>query len=145
MTDLARGEREGSAVHRSLIPELGAPSAAREALDGLRGSVDDDLLERCRLVVTELVSNSVRHAGLDRGQRIDLEVLRYPRFLRIEVADEGCGFSLPAWSMDTIPPGGGWGLSLVDRLADRWGMDFGHGTMAWSEFDRHLTIGPSGT
>jgi anti-sigma regulatory factor (Ser/Thr protein kinase) len=141
MTDLARGEREGSAVHRSLIPELGAPCAAREALEDLRGSVDDDLLERCRIVVTELVSNSVRHAGLDRGQRIDMDVLRFPGFVRIEVADEGCGFSLAAWSMDTVQPGGGWGLSLVDRLADRWGMDFGHGTMVWSEFDGNQAAG----
>ncbi len=135
MTDSARGEREGSAVHGSFVPDLEAPSAARGALEGLRGSIDEDLLERCRLVVTELVSNSVRHAGLDLGQRIDVEVLWLPRFLRIEVADEGCGFSLSAWSMDSVPPGGGWGLSLVDRLADRWGMDFGHGTMVWSEFD----------
>jgi anti-sigma regulatory factor (Ser/Thr protein kinase) len=144
MTDLARGKREGSAVHRSFIPELWAPSAAREALEDLRGSVDDDVLERCRLVVTELVSNSVRHAGLDLGQRIDLDVLRFPRFLRMEVADEGCGFSLEAWSTEAIQPGGGWGLSLVDRLADRWGMDSGHGTIVWSEFDGNLTIGPSG-
>jgi signal transduction histidine kinase len=144
MTILARGEREGSAVHRSFIPDLEAPFAARGALDGLRGSVGDDVLERCQLVVSELVSNSVRHAGLGVDQRIGLEVLRFPRLLRIEVADEGCGFSLPAWSMDTVQPGGGWGLSLVDQLADRWGMDFGHGTMVWSEFDGNLTIGPSG-
>ena len=54
--------------------------------------MDDALLERCQLVTTELLTNSVRHAGLGPDQQIDLEVQVLPGVLRIEVTDPGPGF-----------------------------------------------------
>jgi hypothetical protein len=32
---------------------------------------------------------------------------------------------------------GGWGLWLVDQLADRWGVGHSHSTRVWLEFNRH--------
>ena len=72
-------------VHRSLAPELGAAAAARRALDGFRGELEEDVIERSALVVTEVVTNSVTHAGLTAAQQIDLNIQVSPGYLRIEL------------------------------------------------------------
>jgi anti-sigma regulatory factor (Ser/Thr protein kinase) len=122
---------------QALVPDPTAPVAARRALEGLSGHLEDDVLERSALVISEVVTNSVRHAGLTAAQRIDIEIALLPERLRIEVTDGGGGFQPPATftpNRDGRP--GGWGLALVDQLADRWGTDFSHGTGIWCEFDR---------
>jgi anti-sigma regulatory factor (Ser/Thr protein kinase) len=124
-------------IRRSFEPDTAAPGAARRELECLRSRVGDELLERCQLVTTELLTNSVRHAGLDRDQEIDMEVRVLPGVVRIEVTDPGRGFDQAAVKIPE--PGraaaGGWGLWLVNELADRWGVEFGRTTRVWSEFD----------
>jgi anti-sigma regulatory factor (Ser/Thr protein kinase) len=53
----------------------------------------------------------------------------------VEVTDRGKGFD-----PELVPPPrrsgiGGWGLYLVDRLADRWGVDGDRATRVWFEID----------
>jgi anti-sigma regulatory factor (Ser/Thr protein kinase) len=124
-------------IRRSFEPDTGAPAAARRELERLRSQVGDALLERCQLVATELLTNSVRHAGLERDQEIDMEVRVLPGVLRVEVTDPGRGFDRAAVRIPEPgrPAVGGWGLWLVKELADRWGVEFGHSTRVWSEFD----------
>jgi len=57
-----------------MAPDLTAPAQARKAITGLRGHVDGDVLSDTVLLVSELVSNSVRHAGLSSADSITLEV-----------------------------------------------------------------------
>ena len=125
---------------RSFRPELGAAAEARRALEGLSAQVDDDLLDRSRLAVTEVVTNSIKHARLTPTQEIDVQVALLAALLRIEVTDDGVGFHPPPTSPHPgSPAGGGWGLWLLDQLTDRWGVDCSHSTRVWLEFDR----GPS--
>ena len=42
-----------------------AAAAARHALDGLAGELSDGRMRDVRLLVSELVTNAVRHANLD--------------------------------------------------------------------------------
>ena len=80
-------------ARRSLAPDLDAAAAARRALDGFRGQLEENVIERSALVVTEVVTNSVTHAGLTAAQPIDLNIQAFPGCLRIEVTDEGtCSF-----------------------------------------------------
>lgn len=65
------------------------------------------------LVVSELVTNSVRHGSSDG---IDVKVSAGNGRIRVEVSDNGPGFAADA------PRGEGLGLAIVERLADRWGM-----------------------
>ena len=122
-------------LRRSLAPDMDAPGAARRALEGFRGPLADDVIERSALVVTEVVTNSVTHAGLTAAQPIDLNIQVSPRCLRIEVTDEGTrGFDLVV----TPPVAGqnsGRGFWMVDQLTDRWGVDFSRSTRVWCEFD----------
>ena len=88
-----------------------------------------------RLLVSELVTNSVRHAGLGEGSRISLHIESRPEVVRVEVTDPGSGF-VPDMRAITIAQESGWGLYLVDELADRWGVDAVGGTHVWFEIDR---------
>jgi anti-sigma regulatory factor (Ser/Thr protein kinase) len=117
---------------RSFAPDLSAPAAARRALQRLSGYVDDDLVERGRLVVTELVTNSVRHAGLTAAQ-IDLLVSARRDLLRLEVIDDGAGFDPAATRPEPARADGGWGLGIVAQLTDRWEVDLGDSTRVWCE------------
>ena len=122
-------------MHCSFPADLSAPGAARRALEAMNGAADQTLIERGSLAVTEIVTNSVLHAGLAPSQQIELHVSLLPELLRIEVSDEGKGFiSKPVASKPDHAPGG-WGLWVVDQLTDRWGVDCSHSTRVWLEFD----------
>jgi anti-sigma regulatory factor (Ser/Thr protein kinase) len=122
-------------VRRSLAPDLHAPAAARRALDGVGGQLDEDVIERSALVVTEVVTNSVTHAGLTAAQPIDLNIQLSPGCLRLDVTDEGTRSFDPV----ATPPGAGQdsgrGLWMIDQLSDRWGVAFTRSTHVWCEFD----------
>jgi anti-sigma regulatory factor (Ser/Thr protein kinase) len=119
----------------SLVPDDSAPTRARRALTEFAGELDPEVRERTALVVSELVTNSYKHAGLGESQRIDVEVSVRSEFVRMEVTDPGSGFDIVALRPGTLDGSGGWGLWLIDQMADRWGVDFSHSTCVWCEFD----------
>ena len=122
-------------VRRSFAPDLDAPAAARRTLDGFRGQLGEDVIERSALVVTEFVTNSVTHAGLTAAQPIDLSIQVVPGCLRIEVTDEGAAGFDPVATLPNPGQNSGRGLWMVDQLTDRWGVDFTRSTRVWCEFD----------
>ena len=110
-----------------------APSKARRALGRLRGDLDPPLMETMRLLVTELVSNSVKHA---KAEAVSLRVLVGRQAVLVEVTDHGPGFQhRPRRRNDARDSG--WGLFLVERLAHRWGVgNDGPATRVWFELRR---------
>ena len=123
-------------IRRALVPDASAAVAARRALDGLGPGLQEDVCERSALALTEVVTNSVRHAGLRPDQRIDLKIAVLPDTLHIDVTDDGEGFEwVPSKPATREGRSGGWGLWLVDQLTDRWGIDVRHSTRVWCEFD----------
>jgi len=110
-----------------------AASLARRGLARLRGDLDGPVVENMRLLVTELVANSVKHAD---SRNVALKVLVTEPSVWIEVTDEGPGFT-PEGRAGTQDDASGWGLFLVDRLADRWGVARDAGTTrVWFELRR---------
>lgn len=110
-----------------------AVTAARLALTELDNHLDASLAFDVRLLVSELVTNSVQHAGVGPEDSILLTLRIGGSGVRVEVDDRGPGFSAPA----TPPPDDadtGWGLFLVAQLADSWGVVEGGGV--WFEIDR---------
>ena len=104
---------------------LDAPARARAAL----ASVPDlaGVESSVALLVSELVTNSVKHAAADL---IELNLFSNPENVRVEVIDRGPGFDAFA---TPEPPSGGFGLYLVDKLADRWGVETKEATLIWFE------------
>jgi anti-sigma regulatory factor (Ser/Thr protein kinase) len=88
--------------------------------------------EILELLVSELVTNSVRHGGRLENSCVELRVTVADRCVRVEVCDHGPGF-------DGEPPRppephqtSGWGLYLVDRLSRDWGIER-NPTRVWFE------------
>jgi len=109
-----------------------APAAARRAIEGLSGRVADDVIPDVKLLVSELVTNSVKYGG-EGALRLQIET-EGPRKLRAVVIDQGVGF-VPV-ARDRPPTEvGGWGLHLVQTLSNRWGVHEGS-THVWFEIDR---------
>ena len=112
-------------------PEAGL--AARRALLARNGALPRPVRDDVLLLMTELVTNAVRHgdAGPDRLLRLELRQRRGA--VRVAVCGEGPGFAPEA---TRLPPDetGGWGLVLVDRIADRWAVTrTPTGTCVWFE------------
>jgi anti-sigma regulatory factor (Ser/Thr protein kinase) len=110
-----------TAVELELPAEAASAGRARQFVDeafGRWGLADvGDRLDTAVLLVSELVTNAVRHAGTV----LRLRVLRpVPGRIRIEVIDHA-----PHGTLDSRLSGeaaeGGRGLYLVETLADAWG------------------------
>lgn len=114
-----------------LNPGPEAIPAARRALDGLVGLIQRPVWEDLRLLVTEVVTNGVRHAS-ERGP-VGVTVSVEDECVRVEVSDCGRGFSPAEAPMPHEDGSGGWGLQLVDRVASRWGVRVDGGTCVWFE------------
>jgi anti-sigma regulatory factor (Ser/Thr protein kinase) len=113
------------------------PSAAawaRNALVPLEPGVDVDLMADVRLLVSELVTNSVRHSDAPPPATVELDVSLDTTTIRVEVCDGGAGFE-PRPRRAGQSKAGGWGLFLVERLADRWGVMRNQFTHVWFEID----------
>ena len=109
-----------------------APGAARRAIaKWLDGHVGRKVIEDVTLLVSELVTNAVRHQSA-RG-RIEMAVQVRGGRVRVEVSDPGDGFAHP--EVKEPPPDalGGRGLLIVDRVATRWGIREGRPTRVWFE------------
>jgi anti-sigma regulatory factor (Ser/Thr protein kinase) len=124
----------GPRIDVEFEPGANAAGEARAALAALEGRIDGATLDDIRLLVSELITNSVRHAEADRDLVV-LSVTAAGERVRVEVSDGGAGFRPGERSGDLEEPGG-WGLHLVDRLADRWGVETGRRTRVWFEIDR---------
>jgi anti-sigma regulatory factor (Ser/Thr protein kinase) len=107
-------------------------AAVRAALRGLPRALDEATIADASLCATELVSNVARHCeGAARGHPVELQLLVDDDLLRVEVSDPGKGFEV-----GELSPGdetGGWGLFIVDRIADAWGVDPGTRCRVWFE------------
>ena len=114
-----------------LASTASAPAQARGALDQIAGRISSERLRDVRLLVSELVTNAVRHA---EGEAVRLVVTLKGGILRIEVHDPGRGFELKPPPTDPLRASG-WGLVLVAELADRWGVDHHPRTRVWFEMD----------
>ena len=106
-----------------------APALARSALAATAIGISIDAFDAAALLVSELVTNSVKHSGSDW---VEVAITLGPDILRVEVSDQ---------SAQTIRPrtpdiDGGWGFTLIGELATRWGAErHSIGKTIWVELD----------
>ncbi len=124
-------------VRRELTPSVEAVSEARLSLEELRSSVRAQMLETAQILVNELVTNSVRHTRLTPQDRITLKVTISSGMLRAEVCDPDLGFEATPREKPGPYQTSGWGLYIVEQLAERWGMERDTQKCVWFE------LGPS--
>src|SRR5215210_158281 len=111
-----------------------APGAARDFVCSVAAEAfaDEELTDSLRLAVSEVVTNSILHGRAGDDGCVDLVLRVDGSRLRLEVADGGPGFA-PEPTRGRPDEPGGWGLYVVDSLADRWGVDASAGTCVWLE------------
>ena len=91
-----------------------------------------DVRDSLALLLSEMVNNAVQHGGADEDERIQVRLSWPSRRLRVEVVDPGTNRRR---SVERVTREGGWGLVLVDSIADRWGLESAPegGSVAWFE------------
>jgi phosphoserine phosphatase RsbU/P len=115
----------------TLAPEGSSASTARRVVEAaVDGTTLQPRLDEALLLVTELVTNAIVHAGT----RIELRVQTGIDALRVEVIDQSPGLLAPQPPSDTRE--GGRGLLLLDAIATEWGTrHFGWGKSVWFALD----------
>jgi len=130
----SRGSSESPAPVEVLLERsVGAPGAARRAVTGLCGEhgIGGTVQQTVLLLVSEIVSNAVLHSEGPADAGVKLTAAVGPRTIRITVTDAGVGFT-PA-PRDPSRTDGGYGLFLLERTAERWGVESGGSTTVWFE------------
>jgi anti-sigma regulatory factor (Ser/Thr protein kinase) len=107
-----------------------APAEARRFVDSLADRLPEAFLDDVRLVTSELVTNSVKHAGNPPGHPINVKVEVHSDRLRLHVVDRSVFDPTPETTRESRDVK--WGLRLVDRIADSWGRISEGGV--WVEF-----------
>jgi LytS/YehU family sensor histidine kinase len=102
-------------------------------LDVLPLQAPAERVQELRLLISEVVTNAVVHAGLRDDESIDMMVELRPDRTRVEVRDRGHGFE-PLTSPEPRSIGG-LGMVIVDRLSRRWGVVGGPQFGVWFECD----------
>ena len=117
-------------LRRRFRCDASAPRLAREALSELDAiaPVRDD----AALVVSELVTNAVRHSGSDEDDELELRVEMTPAGVRISVRDVGRTPGRPMLRRRGTGPGG-LGLHIVAAIAGQWGVEDESGRRVWAE------------
>jgi anti-sigma regulatory factor (Ser/Thr protein kinase) len=130
-------------LSRAFPPDATAPGLARRALSELPPGLGPDLAD-LRLMVSELVTNCIKHAGLAPSDRIGLEIFEMEPGVRVEVRDPGRGYEMATKALRAIPGRpephesfalSGFGFMVIAALADRFGARRDGGTVMWFEVD----------
>ncbi|WP_079165749.1 ATP-binding protein [Streptomyces sp. NRRL S-31] len=126
------------------------PRSAGRARELLRGQlaawgVDGDLADTAGLLLSELMSNAIRHARTPAGREIGVRVARCEGRLRVEVADAGRTRPVPREAAADDEQGRG--LAIISALATRWGCcprRHGIGKAVWAELPMPPPFSPGG-
>ena len=114
--------------------------AARRARLAVREELGEALprqqLADVELIVSELATNSVRHAGCGEADEIAIEADVESDRVRVRLSDTGEGFEVHTPEPPGTGAAGGYGLVLLERLSDRWGVQRENGFSVWFEVQR---------
>jgi two-component sensor histidine kinase len=103
--------------------DLEAPAKARrECTARTQGVVSLDVATTACLLVSELVTNTVRHGDCRPDDTLEVLIEREPECLRVAVCQRAVIGALQV-ATDREGREGGWGLMLVDELAAEWGVE----------------------
>jgi len=117
-----------------IAPAL-ARAGVRGAIAGVPDRVSDRLVADLELLVTEVVTNAVRHGGLRPADEIVVRMWA-DECVHVEVVDTGSPFERPAERDRLGPSASGWGLFLLDRLTTAWGVEAEpNGKKVWFDLD----------
>ena len=120
----------------TVVLDLGAPSRAREMV---RNQLMDDLsagsLEDVRLAISEVVAMFVRHSKLVDSSGLNIDIDRSDHRVRVSISSTAPDPSLPRRFFVPADADGGYGLTIIEAVSDRWGV-VEDPPSVWFEIDR---------
>jgi anti-sigma regulatory factor (Ser/Thr protein kinase) len=110
-----------------------APSLARAAIAGFseNRAMDAATLATLTLLVSEVVTNAVIHPDVEPPGGIRLSARFDQGVIRVEVTDEGSGFTPQPRDAERLERG--YGLFLLEHQAAAWGVEHRTGNTVWFE------------
>ena len=108
-----------------------APAAVRQALADVKEC--GWLLGDAMLIASELVTNAVLHSGCSSHETVSVQATLRGDRLMIAVHDPGVSGQVARPRRSEASGSGGWGLRIVEQLAERWGADRPGGYRVWAE------------
>jgi anti-sigma regulatory factor (Ser/Thr protein kinase) len=127
----ARADLDPFELYLAAVPD--AAVVARSAVSAwIAGAISPALHIDLLLLISELVTNSVRHARAPDTAAISVRAHVRGDVLRVEVCDGGTSGAIALRAPD-VRNGGGFGLQVVELLSRRWGVDRDGGTRVWAE------------
>lgn len=121
----------GPLVSLALPSDSTAPGRAREAVRDIPEL--DAIRDDASLIVSELVTNAVKHSGATDGDRITLSVFVDGDRVKIQVHDPARTDLIPQVRNLRSQDVGGLGLRLVSRIARRWDTECRNGRIVWAD------------
>jgi len=125
----------GECVEACVPLDERAPGAARIVVAQVLGErISALVLEQAKLVISELVTNSVRHSGGSADAGVVIRVRPTEGGFWLEVEDGGDDGAAARHAGEPLPSGG-FGLPIVHTLSERWGIERSShgGTRAWAK------------
>ena len=109
-----------------------AAGVARRSVLSVQAGLPGGIRHQLALLLSELVTNAIQHGGAGPEETVQIRLASSPERVRVEVFDPGSNGGAPR---DRVEESGGFGLLLVDRLADDWGREHtgSGGSLAWFE------------
>jgi PAS domain S-box-containing protein len=123
-----------SRINVQMEANLKSIATARRVLAQLEGLVPEDKIETLRLLISEVVSNAIKHTGASDKESVELSLEVQRGKLRVEVTDPGVGFQASDRELHEDQESG-WGLWFVQEMTDRWGTSREEGSTVWFEID----------
>lgn len=120
-------DQEHESVELLVSPH--APGQARRWVSERGSDLPRAQLDLLLLLVSELVTNSVRHGDAVPGRCVQIGLERGDGTVHVDVQDTGPGFDRR--ELRTGPHG----LQIVESGADRWGIETSGPTTVWFELD----------
>jgi anti-sigma regulatory factor (Ser/Thr protein kinase) len=93
--------------------------------------VDDEAIDDAAIVITELVTNAIKHGSPLPGRWLEVTWDMDTETVEIAVSDGGGSRTRPRANRPSLSAMGGRGLGIVDTLSDRWGVR-PPGTTVWA-------------
>jgi anti-sigma regulatory factor (Ser/Thr protein kinase) len=134
------GEEPAAVLSLALEQSSEAPAVARAAIVGFceGRDVGSTALSTLMLLVSEVVTNAVTHPDATPTESIGFSAHAYPDYIRVEVTDQGSGFT--PRPRDPAQVGGGYGLYLLEKAAQGWGVTHHDETTVWFEVSTVHTV-----
>ncbi|WP_242882756.1 ATP-binding protein [Actinomadura litoris] len=137
--------RASSVVLLPHAPSSVAVARKRLSSELVASGVYESIVDDASVIVSELISNALRHARPLPSGQVKVCWLRRGDLLELEVSDGGA-MTEPRRGPGTLSSLGGRGLGIVEALSEGWGVRHEEGaTTVWAVLRAPRTTGSNGS